>query len=69
MGDLTSSKPPFRLLFITPEGVKGMLPHLRKVEEKGLLNLIAVDEVRATAAPGLLCGKRGRWGGGREPNR
>lgn len=45
--DLNSGKPSVRLLYVTPELVatKGFMTMLTKLYNRGLLSLIAVDEV------------------------
>lgn len=41
-----------RLLYVTPEliATKGFMLKLRKLHDRGLLNLIAIDEVRPSNA-------------------
>ncbi|KAH0894196.1 hypothetical protein HID58_056625 [Brassica napus] len=50
--DLDSGKPSVRLLYVTPEliATKGFMLKLRKLHDRGLLNLIAIDEVRPSNA-------------------
>ncbi|KAL4029405.1 hypothetical protein IC575_012641 [Cucumis melo] len=45
--DLDSSKPTLRLLYVTPEliATSGFMAKLMKIYSRGLLNLIAIDEV------------------------
>lgn len=45
--DLNSSKPTLRLLYVTPEliATSGFMAKLMKIYSRGLLNLIAIDEV------------------------
>lgn len=47
--DLNSGKPSVRLLYVTPELVAtvGFMIKLKKLYERGLLSLVAVDEVQA----------------------
>lgn len=44
---LDSSKPTLRLLYVTPEliATPGFMAKLMKIYSRGLLNLIAIDEV------------------------
>ena len=46
-GELDSGKPSLRLLYVTPELVAtaGFMSKITKLYTRGLLNLIAVDEV------------------------
>lgn len=45
--DLDSGKPSLRLLYVTPEliATSGFMTKLTKIHTRGLLNLIAIDEV------------------------
>lgn len=45
--DLDSGKPSLRLLYVTPEliATSGFMMKLTKIHTRGLLNLIAIDEV------------------------
>ncbi|KAK9114424.1 hypothetical protein Syun_021221 [Stephania yunnanensis] len=45
--DLNSAKPTLKILYVTPEliATTGFMPKLKKVYNRGLLNLIAIDEL------------------------
>ncbi|CAH8286413.1 unnamed protein product [Eruca vesicaria subsp. sativa] len=52
--DLDSGKPSVRLLYVTPEliATKGFMLKLRKLHDRGLLNLIAIDEAHCISSWG-----------------
>ncbi|KAJ4869804.1 ATP-dependent DNA helicase Q-like 3 [Raphanus sativus] len=52
--DLDSGKPSVRLLYVTPEliATKGFMLKLRKLRDRGLLNLIAIDEAHCISSWG-----------------
>uniref|UniRef100_A0A7N0UWE2 ATP-dependent DNA helicase n=2 Tax=Kalanchoe fedtschenkoi TaxID=63787 RepID=A0A7N0UWE2_KALFE len=52
--DLATGKPSLRLLYVTPEllAMPGFLTKLTKISDKGLLNLIAIDEAHCISSWG-----------------
>ncbi|KAK9131431.1 hypothetical protein Sjap_011918 [Stephania japonica] len=52
--DLDSAKPTLKLLYVTPEliATAGFMPKLKKVYNRGLLNLIAIDEAHCVSTWG-----------------
>ncbi|KAK6151915.1 hypothetical protein DH2020_014550 [Rehmannia glutinosa] len=54
---LCSGKPSLRLLYVTPEliATSGFMAKLIKIHDRGLLNLIAIDEVRSYMGFNSIC--------------
>ncbi|KAK6151928.1 hypothetical protein DH2020_014563 [Rehmannia glutinosa] len=55
--NLSSGKPSLRLLYVTPEliATSGFMAKLIKIHDRGLLNLIAIDEVRSYMGFNSIC--------------